>query len=80
MELDKAIKSRRSIRRYSAQKPDWRDIIECIDSMRYAPKAGNISREHCPSTLSLKAYYSFIQPLLRQRTEYSPLQGKGLGN
>ncbi|MEM4326244.1 MAG: nitroreductase family protein [Candidatus Pacearchaeota archaeon] len=40
MELDKAIKSRRSVRNFSKKKPDWRDIIECIDSMRYSPTAG----------------------------------------
>jgi nitroreductase len=42
MELDKAIKQRKSIRKFKKKKPDWRDIIECIDNMRYAPMAGNI--------------------------------------
>ena len=41
MELDKTIKSRRSVRKFKSKKPDWRDIIECIDSARYAPMAGN---------------------------------------
>lgn len=41
MELDKAIQSRRSTRKFKDKKPDWRDIIECIDSARYAPMAGN---------------------------------------
>jgi len=41
MELDKAIKSRKSVRKFKDQKSDWRDIIECIDSARYAPMAGN---------------------------------------
>lgn len=41
MELDKAIKSRKSVRKYKSKKPDWRDIIECIDCCRYAPMAGN---------------------------------------
>ncbi len=41
MELDKAIKSRKSIRKFSSKKPNWEDIIECIDSMRYAPMAGD---------------------------------------
>jgi len=41
MDLDKAIKSRQSVRKFSSKKPDWRDIIECIDSVRYAPMAGN---------------------------------------
>ena len=42
MDLDKAIKSRKSVRKYTGKKPDWRDIIDCIDSMRYAPSAGGI--------------------------------------
>lgn len=41
MELDSAIQSRRSRRKYSNKKPDWRDIIECIDACRYAPMAGD---------------------------------------
>lgn len=40
MDLDKAIQSRTSIRKFSSKKPDWRDIIECIDAARYAPMAG----------------------------------------
>jgi nitroreductase len=39
--LNKIIQSRRSIKKYKSKKPDWRIIIECIDSMRYAPMAGN---------------------------------------
>lgn len=42
MELDLAIQSRRSARKYSDKKPDWRDIIEAIDAMRYAPMAGGM--------------------------------------
>ncbi len=43
MELDKAIKSRHSVKKFKEnKKPDWRDIIEAIDSSRYAPMAGNI--------------------------------------
>lgn len=42
MELDKAIKSRRSVRKFSKKKPNWRDIIEAIDFARYAPMAGGI--------------------------------------
>jgi len=42
MELDKAIKSRHSSKEFKQKKPDWRTIIECIDSARYAPMAGNI--------------------------------------
>lgn len=41
MELSKAIQNRRSVRKFSNKKPDWRNIIECIDSSRYAPMAGN---------------------------------------
>lgn len=42
MDLDKAIQNRKSIRKYKDKKPDWRDIIECIDAARYGPMAGNI--------------------------------------
>ncbi|MGY4884573.1 MAG: nitroreductase family protein [Nanobdellota archaeon] len=41
MGLDKLIHARRSIRKFKSTKPDWRKIIECIDSMRYSPMAGN---------------------------------------
>lgn len=41
MELNKAIKSRHSVKKFKSKKPDWRDIIECIDSARYSPMAGN---------------------------------------
>jgi nitroreductase len=41
MQLDNAIKKRHSVRKYTRQLPDWRTIIECIDSVRYAPMAGN---------------------------------------
>jgi len=41
MELDKAIQSRHSVRKFLDKKPDWRDIIEAIDSARYSPMAGN---------------------------------------
>lgn len=40
MDLDKAIKLRHSVHKFKSKKPDWRDIIECIDSARYAPMAG----------------------------------------
>lgn len=42
MQLDKAIKERKSVRKFKSKKPDWRDIIECIDSARYTPMAGGI--------------------------------------
>ena len=41
MELNKVIQSRHSVRKFSDKKPNWRDIIECIDTARYAPMAGN---------------------------------------
>jgi len=40
MELDKAIRSRTSVRKFKSKKPDWRNIIKCIDAARYAPMAG----------------------------------------
>lgn len=40
MELDKVIKERHSVRKFTTKKPNWRDIIECIDMARYAPMAG----------------------------------------
>ncbi len=42
MELNNIIQNRQSVRKFKTKKPDWRDIIECIDSARYAPMAGNI--------------------------------------
>lgn len=42
MQLDEAIKSRKSVKNFSDKKPDWRDIIEAIDAARYASMAGNI--------------------------------------
>jgi len=42
MELDKAIHQRKSIKKFQKKKPDWRDIIECVESCIYAPMAGNI--------------------------------------
>ncbi len=40
MRLDKAIHTRKSVRKFSSKKPNWRDIIECIDASRFAPMAG----------------------------------------
>ena len=42
MELNKAIKERKSVRKFSTKKVDWREIIEAIDYARLAPLAGNI--------------------------------------
>ena len=41
MDLDRAIHSRKSVRKFGSKKPDWRDVIECIDAARYAPMAGS---------------------------------------
>lgn len=41
MDIDKTIKGRTSVKRFSSKKPDWRNIIEAIDAARYAPMAGN---------------------------------------
>ncbi|MFW6282428.1 MAG: nitroreductase family protein [Minisyncoccales bacterium] len=42
MQLNNAVKKRRSVKVYKDKKPDWRDIIECIDNVRYTPMAGNV--------------------------------------
>jgi nitroreductase len=42
MELNKAIQSRTSVRKFKSKKPNWRNIIECIDAARYAPIAGGM--------------------------------------
>jgi len=42
MDIDKAIKTRISCKRFNLKrKADWRNVIECIDMARYAPMAGN---------------------------------------
>ena len=40
MGLKKLMETRKSVRKYSKKKPDWRDIIECVDVSRHAPMAG----------------------------------------
>lgn len=40
MELNRAIKTRKSVRKFNDRKPNWRDIIECVDAARYAPMSG----------------------------------------
>ncbi|MEA3414207.1 MAG: nitroreductase family protein [Nanoarchaeota archaeon] len=42
MDTISAIESRRSVREFSKKKPDWRNIIEAINSTQYAPMAGGI--------------------------------------
>ncbi|MCK5043411.1 nitroreductase family protein [Candidatus Pacearchaeota archaeon] len=41
MKLNNIIRLRRSVRKFKNKKPNWRDILECIDVARYAPMAGN---------------------------------------
>ena len=41
MQLEKAIKTRKSVKRFSDKKPNWRKIIRAIDLARFAPAAGN---------------------------------------
>ena len=41
MDLDKAIKTRKSVRRFSTEDVDWREVIKAIDVARFAPMAGN---------------------------------------
>ena len=40
MQLESAIKKRRSIRNYSNKKADWRKILRALDYARFAPMAG----------------------------------------
>lgn len=42
MDLNKAIKEFHNVKKFKTKKPDWRDIIECIDATRHAPMAGDI--------------------------------------
>lgn len=41
MDLNDSIQKRKSVKSYKDKKPDWRDIIECVDAARYTPMAGN---------------------------------------
>ena len=42
MELDRAIKERHTVRKFSTKSVDWRDVIKAIDRARLAPLAGNL--------------------------------------
>jgi len=42
MQLDDAIKKRKSVRRYSGKKPNWRKILRAIELVRFSPSAGNL--------------------------------------
>jgi nitroreductase len=41
MQLQNAIKTRRSIRAFLSKSPDWRKILRAIDLAKFAPLAGN---------------------------------------
>ncbi|HOW36723.1 MAG TPA: nitroreductase family protein [Candidatus Pacearchaeota archaeon] len=41
MDLDKVIRSRKSVREFSRKKPDWRAIVDSVNAARFAPAAGN---------------------------------------
>lgn len=41
MELDKVLKERHSVRKFSTKEVSWRDILEAVDAARLAPLAGN---------------------------------------
>lgn len=41
MDLDKAVKERESVREFSKKKPDWKKMIDAIDSARHTSTAGN---------------------------------------
>ncbi len=43
MDLNKAIKERKSVRKFSSEIPDWKKIIRAIDLARLAPCPGNQS-------------------------------------
>ncbi len=67
MQLQDAIKKRKSVRRYLDKKPDWRKIIRAIDMARFAPIAGNfvlrfilVSDEKKITKLAKAAQQSFV--------------------
>jgi nitroreductase len=41
MELRDAIKKRRSVKKFSSDKPNWRKILSALDLTRQSPSAGN---------------------------------------
>lgn len=47
MQLESAIKKRKSVRKYSGKKPDWRKILQALDYFRFAPMAGNLCTMKC---------------------------------
>ncbi len=43
MDLDKLVDNRASVRKFHKKRPDWREIIDVIDSARKIPLAGNLA-------------------------------------
>lgn len=41
MELESAVKKRRSVKKFSGKKPSWKKIMRAMDLARFAPMAGN---------------------------------------
>jgi nitroreductase len=41
MQLNEAIKKRKSVKKFLDKKPDWRKILRAIDLARFSPAAGN---------------------------------------
>lgn len=41
MQLKNAIGTFHNVKKFSNKKPDWRDILECIDTARFTPMAGD---------------------------------------
>jgi nitroreductase len=41
MQLKDAIEKTHNVKKFSNKKPDWRDILECIDTARFTPMAGD---------------------------------------
>jgi len=41
MDLDKAIQKTVNVKKFKDKKPDWKDIIECINAARFTSMAGN---------------------------------------
>ncbi|MFB6246527.1 MAG: nitroreductase family protein [Candidatus Pacearchaeota archaeon] len=84
MDIDDAIKERKSVRKFSDKKPDWREILEAIDFTRHAPMAGNLFSlkfilvsdkktidkiaEYCQQDFISQAYYVVVVCSDSQRT------------
>jgi len=42
MQLDEAIKERKSVKKFTGKEVDWRKVLQALDYVRFAPMAGNI--------------------------------------